>query len=162
MEKDITLGTSANISYIAKKGQAIKTGDPLLVFENSFDDDSIADVLDKVGEEFGQSIEEMSNKTVKSKYTGTVVDVRIYRNHDTEDFSQSIQKIIKQYESKAEKKEKVIDKLVDPAEQAIYNSNIPQLGKIDADKVRGHDLDGILIEFYVEYEDKMGIGDKLN
>ncbi len=161
MNKTVVLGTSANVSFIAKKGQSIKTGDPLLVFENSFNDDSISNVLNKAGDEFKQTIQEFGNKIVKSHYTGKVVDVKIYRNREIEEFSDSLQKLIKSYENKYAKKEKAIAKEVDPQDQNLYSNNTPPLGVIDSDKIKGRDVEGIMIEFYIQYEDFMAVGDKL-
>ena len=100
MKKEMILGTNANIDYIVKKGQEVKTGDPLITFENAFEDASINDFLEKLGTEFEETIASMTKNTYRSKYTGRVVDVRFYYNKDLEEFSPSIQKILTQYINK--------------------------------------------------------------
>ena len=163
MKKSITLGTNANIQFIVKEGQKIKTGQPLVVFENEFDDSSINDILDKLGSEFQQEIQEMTNKIVKSKYTGTITKINMYYNRDLEEFSPSIQKILKQYINKHSKKAKIVDEIRKSKDSNIsLNVNVPIIEKMNNAKINGEEVDGILIEIYTEYNDELGIGDKIN
>ncbi|QXN67858.1 hypothetical protein FPHOBKDP_00104 [Listeria phage LPJP1] len=162
MKKDLVLGTSANLSYIVKEGQNVKTGDSLAVFENEFDDDSINQLLNTIGDKFEEEIQEISNKVVKSKYTGVVQKINIYYNREIDEFSSSLQKLIKAYISKYEKKNKIIsDYMKDSDIDISYDMNIPSITKMDSDKIKGNDVDGLLIEFYIEYEDNLSTGDKV-
>ena len=167
MMKEIVLDVNSNILKMAKKGSYIKTGEPLIVYENKFEDDSIADIIDNIDKDdpdnkaLSTMMDNLSSIPIKSKYSGQIVDIKIYRNRDIEDFSKSIQKIIKQYESKNKKKEKLINSYVNPEDQHLYSNNIPELDTIKSEKIKGKTTNGILIEFYIEYNDELGIGDKL-
>lgn len=159
MKKEMILGTNANIDYIVKKGQEVKTGDPLITFENAFEDASINDFLEKLGTEFEETIASMTKNTYRSKYTGRVVDVRFYYNKDLEEFSPSIQKILTQYINKNAKLKKL---LMDNSNKDSLNQiNLPPTDKIDSPKIKGKVVDGLLIEFYVEYDDFVSVGDKI-
>lgn len=159
MKKEMILGTNANIDYIVKKGQEVKTGDPLITFENAFEDASINDFLEKLGTEFEETIASMTKNTYRSKYTGRVVDVRFYYNKDLEEFSPSIQKILTQYINKNAKLKKLL--MENSNKDSLNQINLPPTDKIDSPKIKGKVVDGLLIEFYVEYDDFVSVGDKI-
>lgn len=161
MMKDVTLDTTANISFIVKKNQSIKTGDPLIIFEDGYDDPSVSAALDQLGDKFNEKIAEIAQKTIQSHYTGKIVDIKIYRNRDIKDFSKSGQRILNKYNSSYSTKEKIIKENMKNSKEHIYNSNIPELNKIDSDKIKGKDVNGMYIEFYIEYEDTLSVGDKI-
>lgn len=163
MKKVISLGTNSNVQFIAKEGQGIKTGQPLIIFESEFDDDSISKALDKLGSEFEEEIQELTNKIVKSKYTGQIVKVNMYYNKDLTEFSPSIQKILKPYITKNKKRATIVNGLKDNLEQDIpLDMSIDNIEKTSLDKINGNDIDGLLLEFYIEYEDELSIGDKVS
>ena len=156
MKKEIVLGTNATIDYIVKKGDKIKTGDALITFENSFEDDSLNDLLDKLGDEMHEAISDMSKNKLTSKYTGKIVDVVIYYNRDIEEFSPSIQKLIKDYVKLHSKRKNLIQT------EAPHNVvKTAAINKQTTSKIKGVEVDGIMIEIYIEYEDDLSIGDKI-
>lgn len=157
MKKELALGTNANIDYIVKKGDLVKTGDPVIIFENSFEDKSLNQLLDKLGSDFNQTISELSKNKVSSKYTGKVVDVIMYYNRDIEDFSPSIQKILKAYIKDSKKKADKVRAVSDD----VMSVSIHPTEKQKGNKIKGTELDGLLIEVYIEYEDELGVGDKI-
>jgi len=155
MKKEISLGTNANITSIVKKGDQVKTGDNLLVYENSFEDSSLNSLLDKLGKDFNETISDMSKNIITSKYTGRIVDVKMYYNRDIEESSPSIQKILKNYIKEANKKNKLF------ANSSYIDNQIIPVEKIHEKKIKGTEVDGILIEIYIEYHDEMSIGEKI-
>ncbi|ALN97924.1 RNA-polymerase beta-subunit [Bacillus phage vB_BpuM-BpSp] len=157
MEKKVTLGVNANIDFLVKKGDTVKTGDPLIIFENSFEDSSLNQLLDKLGQDFNQSISELSKNKVSSKYTGEIVDVVMYYNKDVEEFSPSVQKVLKDYINRGKAKIKSIkDNGGD-----ITAVNTPPVNKQSGLKIKGTEVDGLLIEIYIKYDDELGVGDKI-
>ena len=159
MRKTKILDKNATVSFVAKENSPIKTNDPLLIFENSFNDDSISDVLDKIGSEFSQDISELSKNTLKCKYTGRVVKVNIYYSLDIEEYSESIQKILKEYINKGKSRKKIIESIKGNGFDSL---NAPIIDKQTDRKIRGEEIgDGIMFEFFIEYEDNLSIGDKI-
>lgn len=159
MKKSINLGKGANVDFIVKKGQKIKTGEDLIKFEAEFEDDSLNDVLDKLGTDFKETINDLSKNSVKSKYTGIIKDIVIYYNRELSEYSPSLKAIIENYinENKARYKlEQTIQK-----ENDDTFINVKPVKMIKANKIKGEDVDGVLIDFFVEYKDKLGVGDKL-
>jgi len=158
MKKEIVLGPNTNVEYMVKEGQSVKTGDPLVIFENSFEEDSINDLLSKIGDEFQESIKELTKNILKSKYTGEIVSINIYYNRDIEEFSPSLQKILNDYIKKGKAKKKKINDIV---QNDFIDIDLPSTEKQAEGKIKGQEVDGILIEIYTEYVDKLGIGDKI-
>lgn len=159
MRKEVLLDKNSTVSFIAKEGQHIKTGEPLMVFENAFDDDSINDILGKIGSEYQEDIAEISKNELKCKYTGSVVKVNIYYASEISEYSESIQKILKEYIAKGKARKKIIESIKGNGYDSI---NSPIIDKQTDKKIKGTEIgDGILFEFYIEYEDKLDIGDKI-
>ena len=160
MKEELVLDVNANIDYLVQEGQKVKTGDPLCIFENSFEDSSINDLLAKIGDELGENISELSKNTKKSHYTGEITKVVIYYNRDVDEFTPSVQKILKNYIKVNNEKIKIVNN----AKNIRDNTNIHMnpIDKIDGKKIKGKDVDGLLIEIYVEYEDQLSVGDKIS
>lgn len=157
------IGPNSNVDYMAKVGQEVKTGDPILVFEHSYDEKEANELLAKLGDEQQQMISDFSKNKITSKYTGVIEDIKIYYNCDEEELSPSLKKIVKQYRSKVNKKKKFIDKYKNDEGEAT-SIILPPTEKIESTygKIKGEDIgSGLLIEFYIKYRDQLGVGDKI-
>lgn len=155
MKKDVALGVNSNIDFLIKKGDHVKTGDKLVVFDTSFEDASINFMLGN----FADEIDELTKNEVHSKYTGRVVDVNIYYNHDIEEYTPSVQKILKKYIADNKSKVKTVDETLD--KDSLRLVNLKSVNKIESSKINGKDVDGLLIEIFIEYEDELTVGDKV-
>jgi len=151
----VQLGPNTNILNMVKKGQHIKTGDSLITFEHSFDESDANRLLDTLSDELTDFVNESNSMSKKSKFPGEIVDIRIYYNVEEEVCSPSLQNIIKNYKLDVNKKRKIID---GTSESSII---LPTVEKINNTKIKGKEMEGILIEFYVRHLDIMGIGDKV-
>ena len=163
MRKSKVLSMTSNVDYIAKKGQEIKTGEPLLIFEQGYDEAEVNSMLSKIADELHEEITRLSKNQLLSKYTGRIDDIKIYYTCKIEDMSPSLQKIVKSYNSTILSKEKLLNKYY----SNINDSNIilDPHEQIDAKngKVKGTTMvDAVMIEFYITYHDKMNVGDKLS
>jgi len=158
MRKTKVLDKNATVSYIVKEGQEIKTGDSLLVFENAFNDDSMNDILGKIGDEFAENIAELSKNKLKSKYTGKVVKINIYYTDELSEYSESLQKVIKSYINERKSRKNIMEKIKGKGFDSL---NSPIIEKQTENKIKGEDVDGVMFEFFIEYYDELGIGDKI-
>lgn len=161
VKKDVVLGPNSNIGYMVEKGQAIEVGQPLLIFDNSYDDEGMNKVLAAMDEELSAEISKLSKIPVKSKYSGVIEDIKVYITVDESELSPSIRQIIKKVNAPVIKKSKLIGKHTD-----VNNTNISSYPVTKTEtsngKIKGVEVgEGILIEFYINYEDRMGVGDKL-
>jgi hypothetical protein len=160
MKKPVPLGHSSNVDKIVRKGQHIKTGDTLISFDAAFEDIGANKLLAKIGQELGEAIEELGKNVVTSRYTGHVVDIRVYWNTPIEQMSESLQKIVNGYIASVKRREQKIRK-TRTARDASPIAPVPLSQLPPNTKIGGQSFDGVIIEFFVEHELPLGVGDKI-
>lgn len=157
IKKDRALAKDTNVYNVVKKGDPIEEGDPLIIFQNAFEEKDANALLKSITDDDVEAISDLGRIHVRSKMTGWVEDVRIYRTCELDDLSPSLKKLVMSYEKEIQKTKKLFKdnniKNMDHTLEPDYK--LPANGKL-----KGVD-DGVLIEFYIKCEDKMGIGDKL-
>jgi len=169
MEKHVFIGKNAYVEQIVDVGDKVKTGDPLISFDESFDDPLANKLIDEfrnkgIDEEF----EEMSMKHVKSKYTGEIVDIKIQSTVPLDELSESLAGIVGAYYKKIGKDNAVLNRYSNKGDldyykcgQIIDSSDKPvetQYGKLEGTEVG----DGmVLIKFYIKYKNICKKGDKM-
>ncbi len=153
--KDVSLPASTNILFIAKKGQAITEGEPVLIFQNAFDEKDANILLKNLNDEDGD-VSEIGRSVIKSKVTGRISDIKIYRTCEIDDdMSESMKKIVTSYERDVNHLKKVSGKCINSDSVLL-----PEAGKLPAVGKLKH-VDGVRIEIYMEYHDKLSVGDKI-
>lgn len=155
VQKPLALPKNANVYNMVKKGQAIQEGEPLIVFQNAFEDEDVNMLLKNLTDD-EELVSDLGRIPVKSKITGIVQDIKIYRTVELDEMSDSLKKIVSAYEKNIEKTKKVMEKY-DPERAKEYTSNY----KLDAVGKLKNARDMVYIEFYLKYNDQMSIGDKL-
>lgn len=167
MEKPVVLGKNANVDYMVKVGDKVQVGDELIRFELSFEEDTLNKFLANVGETLKEEIKSLGKTQIKSKYTGVIEDIKIYSTVDLEDLSPSLRKIVGDYYNRIKKKKKAIEDFTKDHTENVYKAGVllnEPTSKIETKdgKVKGHEVgEGVLIEFYIKYQDIMGVGDKI-
>lgn len=154
--KDIILPASTNILFIANKGQTVTEGEPVLIFQNAYDDKDANILLKNLNDEDGD-VSEIGRNVVKSKVTGRISDIKIYRTCDIdENMSDSMKKIITSYERDVNKLKKIANDCSNSdSVQLTEAGKLPPTGKLKH-------VDGVRIEIYMEYHDKLSVGDKIS
>lgn len=162
-QKRVILSRFANIKYMVKIGQTVQTNDPILTFDDTEDEFS-SQMLARMAEEAGDDDEVMAtNAPIVSKVTGVIRDIRIYYTIDPTLMTPSMQKVLKDYNTSASKREKTISKYMNLYDANTLVKTSEQLQPDSTGKVKGVKInDGIMIDFYIEYEDVMSPGDKLS
>ena len=154
VQKELDLDKNTNVYNLVKVGEHIEEGDPLLVFQDAFDEKEANELLASLAKD-NSMLTDLGRKQVHSKVTGTVQDIKIYRTCELDVLSPTLQKICKDYESGINKLKKVMDKYkVDKKYTLESTDKLPMVGKLK-------NTDGVKIEFYIKVYDKFGIGDKL-
>lgn len=155
IEKSVSLKKDSNVYSMVKKGDNIKEGDPLMVFQNAFEDNDVNLLLKNLSADQSE-ISDLGRKVAKSSVEGTIEDIKIYRTVEKEELSDSLKKIVNKYESGIHSIKKDMKKY-----NIQYNTEIPADYKLEpTGKLKNVD-EGVLICFYLKYEDMMSIGDKL-
>lgn len=156
IKKEVTLGKNANILNIVKKGDPVQEGDSLLVFQNSYDEEDVNALLRNLVDD-QEVISDLGRIPVKSKYTGVIEDVKAYRTVDKSELSSSIKKEINNIEKSTKELQKIMKKY-----NVEYANRFSEVGqKLDPTGKLKNTRDGVLFEFYIKYEDRMAVGDKL-
>ena len=153
--KPVTLPASTNVLSIAKKGQPIKEGEPLIIFQNAFDDEDANLLLKNLNIEDGD-ITTIGRNIVKSKVTGTVTDIKVYRTCEIADLSDSLKKIVNTSEAKTKK---VRDLSSISTSGAVTNA-AGGYGKMQPTGKLKNAENSVLIEIYCGYRDDLAPGDK--
>lgn len=153
IKKDVILSPNTNVYFLVKPGQEIQEGEPLILFQNSFEEKDANLLLKNITDD--ELVSDLGRIRIKSHYTGWIQDVEIFRTNPIDTYSESIQKLIKDYDKRVNKT------------KALYKKyNIEGINKIKPDyplsptgelKNVG---DGVKINIYIKYRDKFSIGDK--
>lgn len=156
MEKYVALGPNSIIHHMVKKGEKVNTGDHLIEFTSSFKDSATTEFLANLAATLGDdAADAVGNDSVKTKYSGTVVDIKIYYNMAKDELSDSLRKLIEAYTNGVEKRRAALNGI---KTESVHISpvDIQTRGKVGTT-----DYEGVLIIFYVEYEDVPRNGDKV-
>lgn len=152
--KEVVLPKDTNILHIVKKGQPIEEGDDLIIYQHAFDDADMNLLLKNLAD--SNDISDIGRIPLKSKVTGIVQDIKIYRTVEKEELSESLKNVVTKIESPAKGLERVISK--NNIETPIM---VEPTYKLEASGKLKNAQDGVKIEFYLKYNDKMSVGDKL-
>ena len=152
--KDIELPPKTEILKMPKKGDSIVEGEPMLIFQNAYDEED-ANALLKALNNDEEAVSEIGRNTINAKVTGVIQDIKIYRTVELDELSDSLRKIvtdkereIKKYSSIASKSSNDTNSLFDPADKLDRNGKLKN-------------VDGVRIEIYMKYHDKLSVGDKV-
>ena len=144
VEKDAT------IHFIAQKGSYVNVGDPLLIWQDPYEDEDINVALRVMSK---GDVSTLGRRVVESETTGVVADIKIYRTCELNEMSESVRKLVSDYERpikklKSELAAYGIDGKTLPATYAL-----PPTGKLKkAEKA-------IYVEIYVQHPDIPGVGE---
>lgn len=153
-KRDVSLSKDTNVYDIVKIGQRIQEGEPFIIFQNSFDEKDANALLKSITDEDYAS--DLGRQRIKSHYTGVIQDIKIYHTCEFDEMSDSLKKLVKQYEDRIRKTKKIYEKY-----DAGGANVLEPIGKVPQTGIMKNIQDGVLIEFYMMYSDKLGVGDKL-
>ena len=154
VEKEKDISKNANVYTIAKVGQQVQEGDPLLIFQNAFDEKDANSLLSAITDE--DFVSDLGRVKLKSKYTGIIQDIRIYRTCEIDEMSESLQKIVTEYEKGIKATKKMYKQYGIPGENLL-----PPDYKMTPTGIMKNNADGVKIVFYIKYGDSLSVGDKI-
>ena len=162
-QKRVILSKYANIKHIVKIGDEIRVNQPILTFDDTKDEFS-SQMLAAMAQDAEDSDEVVATSTpILSSITGVVKDIRIYYVSPISEMTPSLQKLIKDYIAANKKREDTLNKYMGEYNANTIVKTTQQLTPDSMGKVKGVKIEeGLFIDFYLEYEDKMGVGDKLS
>jgi DNA-directed RNA polymerase beta subunit len=157
VDKFVALGKNSHVSQMVKIGDKIKASDSLIVFENSFNESDVNEILRKLGQEFGQEVLDMGRNSISAKMTGQITDIRIFYNVPINELSLSLQKIVNNFIKDNKNRSKIM--LSNKSDDIVQ---VSQMSQVKYDKLFGQTFDGILIQFFISHIDQCTTGDKIS
>lgn len=154
VKEDCILQKNTNIYNVAKVGQEIEQGDTLLMWQTPYDEEEVNSLLKALAND-KEAVSELGRHTVKSEVTGRLVGMKIYRTVDDSELSDSLKKLVRQYEKPISDLKKKLDS------EGIDFTDLPANYPLDATGKLKNAYDSVLIELYIEYVDIVGVGDKI-
>ena len=152
---EVKLPKDANIYNMVKIGQEIQEGDSLLVFQNAFDEGDVNLLLKNLVDDESE-ISDLGRIPIKSKITGVVQDIVIYRTVEKDELSETLKKKVSELEKETNNIEKILKSHnIKNVQIEKPNYKLEKTGKLKNME------DGVLIEFYLKYDDMLSIGDKI-
>lgn len=154
VEKDKDLSPKTNVYHMVEVGQQVQQGDPLIIFQNSFEEEDANLLLKNITDP--EYVSDLGRIKIKSKYTGVIQDIKIYRTCEIDELSDSLKKIVTKYEKKIKEQKAIYKKYNIPGENTLEPDHA-----IEATGIMKNNRNGVKIVFYIKYADKMSVGDKL-
>lgn len=149
---DVTLDQATEIVSMMKVGDHVEAGDPLMVWQAPFDDEEANSLLKSLSQD---EVSDLGKRKLKSHVTGTVKGIKIFRTIELEDMSESLRKVVDEYEKPLRKLKKKLEENKLDTSQVPAHYSLPPTGKLKKAQ------NAVVIEYYVEYLDTVGIGDKV-
>lgn len=149
---DATLDKETEILYMAKVGDKIECGDPLMIWQAPFDDEDARALMKSLT---GEDVSELGKKKLKSEVTGVVTNLKILRTIEYEDMSESMRNIVEKYETPLIQLENKLK------EEGITNYTVPAHTCLPPTGKLKKAQNAIIVEYHVEYKDTVGVGDKV-
>lgn len=150
---DATLDKDTNVLSMLKIGDKVECEDTLMSWQSPFNDEDANSLMKTLGNE--EDISELGKRRLKSKVTGVVKGIKIFRTVEIEDLSDSLKKIVTDYEKPLIELEKKYKENGLDISQIPAHYILPPTGRLKKAQ------NSVVIEYYVEYLDTVGIGDKV-
>ena len=163
METHCILGPNSNVDYIVKVGDKVEVDQPLIKYDQSTSDAGFNKMLANIGEDLGEDITNLGKVPVKSHYSGVIKDIKLYSTVPTSVMTKSLKKLVDEYWSKIRAKRKRVEKYRKELSSNDYIfTELDKPYESKDGKVGGYKVgEGVLIKFFIEYDDNLDVGDKL-
>ena len=154
MPKEVVLDKGSNIRVLKSIGDTVTEGQTIMTFQADFDDEA-ANALLKNLTISQDELSELGRKPVTSKYSGTIVDIKVYRTVELDELSDSLREFVEKYEKEVNDRKDVYKKY------GLNTALLPPTEKIDQVGKAKNINNGVKIIFYIKYTDRMSVGDKI-
>lgn len=166
--KQIVIGKNSNVHYIAKKDDEIDVGDTLVQFDTSYDDSELNNLLSNLSELDKSRVLEDSKNSIKSKYSGKIIDIKMYSTVPLSDLSPSLRKIFEKYYSGIRKRNRLLEEADPESKNSVVKCGIlcseptkevtpNKFGNVKGQRA----VDSVLIEFYIQHSEPLEVGSKI-
>lgn len=156
MPIEVMLTKDTDVFDMCKVGDHIEEGDRLLTIQNSYDDEDSNDLVKLLNTEDGDmDISDLGKITKKASVTGEITGLKIYRTCEIDEMSDTLKKIVTNYEKDIKAKKKIMDSYGIPTTELSPCYKLPATGKMKNKE------DCVLIVIYQKFRDVLAVGDKI-
>jgi hypothetical protein len=152
IKSDTVINKDSRVFSILKVGDHVEAGDDLIIWQDALDDEDAEAIISGIS---GDEFSDIGKRRIKSDTTGTLVDIKIYRTVELEDLSPSLKKIVSEYEKPLKEEAKLLK------DNNISTSKVAAHYKLNPTGKLKKAQEAVFIEFYIEYLDIVGVGDKI-
>lgn len=160
MRQEHKLEATDDVEFIAKVGDEVEIGDPLIIFGLGDTGDKSVDNFLKAFQGTSSNILDTAKRVIKAKHPGRVVDVRMYTVKSMDKLSPSLFELFDEHFKSNIQKRRILDK--HDKSNSVYK--LDTLYSLPTEPLKGQSIKGItcdvLIEFYIEHGDEVSVGDK--
>ena len=153
LKEDRNIDKDATVFSLVKVGDRVEVNDPLIVWQDPYEEED-ANILLKALTADQKEVSELGRRVIRSETSGRVTQINIYRTVELDELSDSLRKIVTNYEKNIKSLKKKLES------EGIDTSTLPATYKLEqTGKLKN--TDGIKIEIFVEYLDIIAVGDKI-
>lgn len=156
---EVTLNKNCVLYHVAKAGTFIKDGEPLVIYQNPFDDSETNELLSKlnINSDDNEEVNDLGKIVIKSKVTGLITEVRVYRTVDKEEMSPTVLKYFNSFAKPYEDKLKIVNKnnIKEKINEFSFTEKQEPVGKLK------NATDSVVFEYHIRTTNKFSTGDKL-
>ena len=154
MNIDTVIHKGSNIFIYKNIGDHVMEGDSLFAYQPDFDDE-VANALMKNLSIDDKVLSELGRNPIKSRYTGIVAGIEVYRTVELDELSPSLRAFCESYERRINKTKSIYKKYgLDPA-------TLPPTTKMQNIGKAKNVHDGVKIIYYIKHLDTVSAGDKI-
>lgn len=154
LKEDRNISKDATIFSMVKVGDRVEVNDALLVWQDPYEEED-ANILLKALAADQEEVSELGRRTIRSETSGRITQINIYRTVELDELSDSLRKIVVNYEKDIKALKKKLDA------EGIDSSGLPATYKLEATGKLKNAQDAVKIEIFVEYKDVIAVGDKI-
>ena len=160
MKQASRLDATDDVEFIAKVGDEVEIGDPLIIFGLGDTGDKAVDTFLQAFQKAGSNLADTAKRVIRSKHAGRIADVRMYTIKSMDKLSPSLFELLDAHFKENVKKRKILDKY-DKSDSVYKLDTIYTLPTqpLKAPSIKGINCD-VLIEIYIEHDDEVSVGDK--
>jgi hypothetical protein len=152
VQYECVINKDAKIFFAAKVGDHIEASQPLIIWEDAFDDEDTQDLINSLS---SSTISDIGKRKLNSEVTGELKGIKIFRTVELDDLSESVRQFVEDYEAPIKEFAKIVE------ENGISKSKVPATYTLPPTGKLKKSQEAIYVEFYVEYLDTVGVGDKI-
>lgn len=152
LKYDCVINKDSRIFEIKKVGDHIEASDDLIIWEDAFNDKSAEDIMAAITT---SEFSDVGKRKLKSEVTGELKGIKIFRTVELDELSPSLHKVVSAYEKSLNQEAKLLES------NGLSSTKVGAHYKLNPTGKMKRAQEAILIEFYVEYLDTVGVGDKV-